>query len=113
MIREFEIWNRKFNTLEGHLYFNTETEEFRMTVEKQFTDKVDALFMELNKRGIYEVPQHITNKWVQSRVPPPYRQGIKGMLAQSGMKEYHLPSLFFWCMGACEFDYSYCKEVTR
>lgn len=113
MIRQFEIWNRKFNTLEGHLYFDTETEKFSMTIEKEFTGKVDIMFDILNKQKVYNVPQHIVDNWVQSRVIPPDRQGLKGILEDAGMKEYHVPTLFFYCMGDCDMDYTYCKEITN
>lgn len=91
MIEKYKIYNEKFKELEGYLYFNTETQQFSMTILDDYSGKnPDWFFRELNKQGITEVPQHLVDMWVQERVFPPNRQGLQGMLADIGMAEYNL-----------------------
>lgn len=113
MIRKFEIWNDKFNKLEGYLSFNTETEEFSMRILEDYTGKHPDIFFKLmNEQGIVDVPQHFVNRWVNGRVFPPNRQGIRGMLKEMGLKEYNVFDILMYNEGGCQMDYSYLKEVT-
>ena len=48
MIEKYEIRNEKFNDeLEGYLYFDTDTEEFSMTLLDDYTNKKPDIFFKL------------------------------------------------------------------
>lgn len=107
MIEKYKIYNEKFKELEGYLYFNTETQQFSMTILDDYSGKnPDCFFRELNKQGITEVPQHLVDMWVQGRVFQPNRQGLQGMLADIGMTEYNLHDILVYGNGRCQMDFS-------
>jgi hypothetical protein len=107
MIEKYKIYNEKFKELEGYLYFNTETQQFSMTILDDYSGKnPDWFFRELNKQGITEVPQHLVDMWVQGRVFPPNRQGLQGMLADIDMTEYNLHDILVYGNGRCQMDFS-------
>lgn len=107
MIEKYKIYNEKFKELEGYLYFNTETQQFSMTILDDYNGKnPDWFFRELNKQGITKVPQHLVDMWVQGRVFPPNRQGLQGMLADIGMTEYNLHDILVYGNGRCQMDFS-------
>lgn len=107
MIEKYKIYNEKFKELEGYLYFNTETQQFSMTILDDYSGKnPDCFFRELNKQGITEVPQHLVDMWVQGRVFPSNRQGLQGMLADIGMTEYNLHDILVYGNGRCQMDFS-------
>lgn len=107
MIEKYKIYNEKFKELEGYLYFNTETQQFSMTILDDYNGKnPDCFFRELNKQGITEVPKHLVDMWVQGRVFPPNRQGLQGMLADIGMTEYNLHDILVYGNGRCQMDFS-------
>lgn len=107
MIEKYKIYNEKFKELEGYLYFNTETQQFSMTILDDYSGKnPDCFFRELNKQCITEVPQHLVDMWVQGRVFPPNRQGLQGMLADIGMTEYNLHDILVYGNGRCQMDFS-------
>lgn len=39
MIEKYKIYNEKFKELEGYLYFNTETQQFSMTILDDYSGK--------------------------------------------------------------------------
>lgn len=106
MIRKFRIYNEKFKTDEGYLFYNTETEQFSMKLLPEYEGYVDIFFKELNKQGIIDVPQHLVDMWVRGRVIPPNRQGLRGILDDLGMKEYNVFDLLVYGNGRCQMDYS-------
>lgn len=113
MIEKYEIRNEKFNdALEGYLYFDTDTEEFSMTLLDDYTNKKpDIFFKLLHDQGIKEVPPHLVKTWVDGRVFPPNRQGLRGMLEEMGMKEYNVHDILVYGNGKCQMDFSYIKRV--
>lgn len=107
MIEKYKIFNEKFKELEGYLFFDTETEKFSMTILEDYSNKhPDCFFRELNKQGIIEVPQHLVDMWVQGRVFPPNRQGLRGILEDIGMTEYNLHDILVYGNGRCQMDFS-------
>ncbi len=107
MIEKYKIYNEKFKELEGYLYFNTETEQFSMTLLKDYTGKhPDIFFKVLHSQGIVNVPHHLVDMWVTGRVFPPNRQGLRGMLDEMGMKEYNVHDILVYGNGRCQMDFS-------
>ena len=106
MIRKFRIYNEKFKTDEGYLFYNTETEQFSMKLLPEYTGYADIFFKELHKQGVIDVPQHLVDMWVRGRVIPPNRQGLRGILDELGMKEYNVFDLLLYGNGRCQMDYS-------
>lgn len=52
MIEKYRIFNEKYKELEGYLFFNTETQQFSMTMLEDYTGKrPDCFFKELHKQG--------------------------------------------------------------
>lgn len=113
MIRQFKIWNEKFKELEGYLFFDTETEQFSMRALDNYSGKhPDIFFRAMNDRGIVDVPQYLVDMWVTGRVVPPNRQGIEGILADIGMREYNVFDLLVYGNGRCQMDFSCIIEIT-
>lgn len=107
MVEKYIIYNELYNEVEGYLYFDTETERFSMTILEDYTGKhPDWFFMELNKKGVVQVPQHFVDMWVNGRVFPPNRQGLQGMLKDIGMTEYNVHDILVYGNGRCQMDYS-------
>lgn len=107
MIEKYRIFNEKYKELEGYLFFNTETQQFSMTMLEDYTGKhPDCFFKELHKQGVVEVPQQFVDMWVEGRVFPPNRQGLQGMLEEMGMKEYNLHDILIYGNGRCQMDFS-------
>lgn len=112
MIEKYEIWNEKFKELEGYLFYDTSTDSYSIKLLEDYTGKhPDIIFDILSKKGIVDVPQGVTDRWVRGRVFPPNRQGIRGMLQQIGIPEYNLHDLLLYFEGRCQMDYSYIKRV--
>jgi hypothetical protein len=111
---EYEIWNGKYNELEGYLYYNSETKQFSMRLLEDYTGKTpDCFFDILQEQGVTVPEQHLVDMWVDGRVPPPNRQGIRGMLEGVGMKEYDRFAILTYASGRCQQDSSYIKLVRK
>lgn len=114
MIEKYEIYNEKFKETEGYLYFNTETQQFSITVLEDYTGKHPDIFFDvMHLRGIVEVPQHLVDMWVTHRVFPPNRQGLRGMLDEMGMKEYNVHDILVYGNGRCQMDHSMIIRMDR
>lgn len=113
MIRKFEILNEKFNNeLNGYLYYDTEKDKYKMKLLKSYKGKHPEIFFRvLNEQGVVDVPDYLVNNWVQGRVIPPNRQGLRGILDEIGMKEYNVFDLLIYCNGRCHMDSLCIREI--
>lgn len=114
MIRKFEILDEKHNDeLSGYLSYDTEKDFYTMRILEDYTGKhPHVLFRLMHEQGIVDVPDFIALDWVQSRVIPPNRHGIWGILADIGMTEYNVFDLLMYSMGRCDADNLYLKEIS-
>lgn len=113
MIEKYEIFNLKFSELEGYLFYDTDKDMYSMTLLDNYDGKhPDIWFKIMHDMGVVDVPQHIVDRWVQGRVFPPSRQGLKGMLQEIGIPKYDLHALLIYFEGRCQMDYSCIRRIS-
>ena len=113
MIRKFKVYNKKYKEVQAFLQYDTETKKYTMQILEDYTGMhPDCMFMEMNKRGIVEVPDYLISNWVESRVIPPDRQCMSTILDDLGLKEYDQFTFLMLGHGESQMDFSCLIEIT-
>lgn len=111
MKRKFKMVQGTTNMVQGYLYYDTDTKTFSMRLLPNPPHRPDILFDMLLKQGIIEVPAKIVKNWVDARVFPPERQGIKGILQAMGLSKYDEFDILMYNDGVSHRDSTYLVEV--
>lgn len=114
MIRKFKVYNQKYNENLGTLYYNTETEEFKMRMLDSYEGLHPCIFMqELGvKRGLKWIEGRNAENYISLRIFPSNRQGLGICLASIGLTEYSIIGILDKTHGASEMDDNIFIEIT-
>lgn len=115
MIRKWKIINGRYKEFLGYLYYNTETEEFKVEMLDDYTGlHPDSFMYELGVvQGKKWIEGHLADSYIKARVIPPNRQALSQALKDMGLTKYSVIDMLDKTHGYCQMDYNYFEEITN
>lgn len=115
MLRTFELINDAYAADEAHaiLQYDEEKELYSIHVPRDTPENhLPAILSLLAKKGVRELDDYWSRKFVKERVVPIDRQNIGEIMRHVGMKKYNEFQLLEYTSGRCCMDDFYLKEIT-
>ena len=113
MIRKFRIYNEYYKEDLGTLYYDTETEEFRIRMLDDYTGLHPDIFMYILGVEHHEkwIDGHNMENYMRQRLCPPNRHAIGDALQRVGLKEYKVIDILDITKGRCDMDNNMFIEI--
>lgn len=109
---KFEIYNEVFREVQAYLTYDPVNDKYAIDLIPDYKgEHLDVFLYTMKKLGIEHADDNIARRWVESRVIPPYRQGINGILEKGRMREYNLFEILLYSKGRCQMDYSCIRAI--
>ena len=106
----YNIYNGS-GEVQGILSYDKDSDKYGITLPEKKASQLDICFQQWYRRGFTEVPEDLVMNWIDSRVIPSNRQGMKSILAEMGIEEYNLFDMLMYCDGRCQMDSAYIKQI--
>ncbi len=106
MVRKFMVWNDKYKENLGTLYYDTETEEFRLEMLDSYEGLHPDAFMRVLgvEQGKKWIEGRNAENYIKHRMFPPDRHALGEHLRNLGLTEYSQIGIIEKTKGACDID---------
>jgi len=115
MVRKFIIHNEKYDENLGTLYYDTDTEEFKVEMLDNYEGLHPCLFMKILavEQGKKWIEGRNAENYIKQRMFPPNRHALSEYLKNLGLTEYSQIGIIEKTKGACAMDDNIFIEVTE
>ena len=110
---KFAIKNKVYNDKTvGYLYYDETAKTYRIEIPANVKSvEAPLILSDFIRKGIREIDNKWSLRWVQGRVTPPERQNIGQVLKNNGMKFYSEFPLLMKNKGWCCQDECYIEQI--
>ncbi len=110
---KFAIKNKVYNDKTvGYLYYDETAKTYRIEIPADVKSvEAPLILSDFIRKGIREIDNKWSLRWVQGRVTPPERQNIGQVLKNNGMKFYSEFPLLMKNKGWCCQDECYIEQI--